>query len=406
MDDEFPPTPDLAELGLPDEFPPIRLPDLATLAQQARASAMLAKAREVAEWLDGREVSVKDHLLSAADIVVALHTLGWSGHEFEFRWDLAAELGFVDLGEDEAIPGPGLDDWPGGPDEMAIEVWDAAFEFVLTDAAWYEEDLDTDTDPELDPVGPTMMFVLFLAGAYGVPRDELSELVRDGLDRSHEDHDAVPGLLERLLELGAVQIDDEDVVRLTPLALSGMRERYVALGIDVPLVPPVEQMTAADLLAAAPALTSDEFGEEAVAWLALREPEQAGQELVGAAAAGDAVERMFAVQLIRSTGLGTEQLWRSAMTLPEVRPYAKTELPGEVPDIAEMAWLLTDSLAATGEIEDFSSAVPAGQEQEIFDAMWRLPHPEAGEVLTMIGAEHPDKKIAKSARKAAFKARS
>ncbi len=42
----------------------------------------------------------------------------------------------------------------------------------------------------------------------------------------------------------------------------------------------------------------------------------------------------------------------------------------------------------------------------MFDAMWRLPHPEAWDALTMIGAEHPDKKIAKAARKAAFKARS
>ena len=45
-------------------------------------------------------------------------------------------------------------------------------------------------------------------------------------------------------------------------------------------------------------------------------------------------------------------------------------------------------------------------EQEIFDAMWRLPHPDVQDVLTMIGEEHPDKKIAKAARKAAFKASS
>jgi hypothetical protein len=42
----------------------------------------------------------------------------------------------------------------------------------------------------------------------------------------------------------------------------------------------------------------------------------------------------------------------------------------------------------------------------MFGTMWRLPHPEAREVLTMIGEEHPDKKIAKAARKADFKARS
>lgn len=64
-------------------------------------------------------------------------------------------------------------------------------------------------------------------------------------------------------------------------------------------------------------------------------------------------------------------------------------------------------MAATGEIENaFPPAVPQEMVQEIFDAMWRLPHPDAREVLTMIGEEHPDKKIAKAARKAVFKASS
>jgi hypothetical protein len=38
--------------------------------------------------------------------------------------------------------------------------------------------------------------------------------------------------------------------------------------------------------------------------------------------------------------------------------------------------------------------------------MWRLDHPDVLEVLTLIGDHHPDKKIAKAARKAAFKATS
>jgi hypothetical protein len=50
-------------------------------------------------------------------------------------------------------------------------------------------------------------------------------------------------------------------------------------------------------------------------------------------------------------------------------------------------------------------AVPAGREQEIFEVMWRIPHPSADDVLSLLGAHHPDKTIAKAARKAAFKAR-
>lgn len=50
--------------------------------------------------------------------------------------------------------------------------------------------------------------------------------------------------------------------------------------------------------------------------------------------------------------------------------------------------------------------VPRGREELLFEAMARLPHPEVTEVLTVLGKAHPDKKIAKLARKAAYKAAS
>ena len=412
MDDESLLAPDPAELGLPDELPPIRLPDLATLARQARASAFLARVRKAATWLDGREVAVEDGLLSESDAAVAAGALGCSANEFELLWSVAEELDFIEVTEDEARLGEGLDDWPDGSDELVVEVWDIAFEFVQTESVWYDGDLDPETGPDLSPTGPAMMFGLFLAGGDGVPGDELRELVQAGLtDEPGEDpylgaDDPVPALLERLRELGAVEIDEE-IVRLTPLASRGMRERYVALGIDIALLPPVEQMTAAELIGAAPALSEEEFTAEARSWLALRSQEQAGTELLAAAAGGAAAERMLAVLLIKSNELDTESLWRSALDLPEMRPYAKTELGDTEQDVTDVAWLLTDVVAATGEVEEsFPPSVPHETAEQIFDAMWRLPHPEVRGVLTMVGEEHPDKQIAKAARKAAFKASS
>lgn len=403
MEDEFEFLPDPVDLGLPDELPPIRIPDLATLAQHACASALVAKARQAAAWFDGREVQVDEYQLSDADVAAASAELGWTGREFLFLVELAEELGFVEATETDLKPMEVLADEP----EEAVETWDRALEFVLVESVWWDGELEAGVDPDLSAAGPAVMFGLFLAADSGIPREELPELVRSGL--TDEDalavHDPVPALLDRLRDLGAVEIDD--TVRLTSLALWAMRERYVALGIDIAVLRPAEQMTAEDLLAAGPSLTEEELDTESRAWFALRSPEQAGEELLGATATGDAVERMFAVHLIKSNELGTERLWRSALEMPEMRPYAKVELPGEEPDVTEMAWLLTDVLAATGEVEEsFSSAVPAGREQEIFDAMWRLPHPDVWDVLTMIGEEHPDKKIAKAARKAAFKARS
>jgi hypothetical protein len=40
----------------------------------------------------------------------------------------------------------------------------------------------------------------------------------------------------------------------------------------------------------------------------------------------------------------------------------------------------------------------------MFELMARIPHPDAADVLTVIGRRHPDKKIAKLARKSAYKA--
>jgi hypothetical protein len=412
MDDEFLIGPDPAELGLPEELPPIRVPDFATMASQARGSAFLTKVHQVATWLDGREVVVEDYELSAADTAAATAALSCSGNEFEMLWELAEDLGFIEVTDDGARPAEGFKGWPGGSDDDVVDAWDAAFEFVLAESVWYDLDLDPETDPDLGPAGPAMMFGLFLAGGNGLPRNELSELVRAGLTEEPDEDpfeavgDPTPALLERLRELGAVEILEDDV-KLTPLALWGMRERYVALGVDVGVLPPVERMTATELLAAGALLGDEESASESRAWLALRTPEQAAQELISAAHRGDAFERMFAVHLIRSNDLGTESLWRSAMDVPEMRPYAKTELAGEEPDITDAAWLLTDLMAATGEVDNaFPPEVPHEMVQDMFDAMWRLPHPEVGEVLTMIGEEHPDKKIAKAARKAAFKARS
>jgi hypothetical protein len=50
--------------------------------------------------------------------------------------------------------------------------------------------------------------------------------------------------------------------------------------------------------------------------------------------------------------------------------------------------------------------VPAGREEQVIELMWRSDHPAAGQALEALGRHHPDKKIAKAARKAEFKARS
>ena len=137
--------------------------------------------------------------------------------------------------------------------------------------------------------------------------------------------------------------------------------------------------------------------------------------------------------MITELGALAEPAWREALGRIELRGYAKTalatlpggdpavaSLPGLEPDEHDVAWMLTDALAAEGwdDLSDdaghepealakrLGEAIPAGQELVVFELMARVPHPEAADVLTVIGRQHPDKKIAKLARKSAYKAAS
>ena len=124
-------------------------------------------------------------------------------------------------------------------------------------------------------------------------------------------------------------------------------------------------------------------------------------------------------------------MWREVLGQIELRAYAKAALaalsggdpavalpPGLEPDDHDLAWMITDALAAEGWDDPsddvgrepealakrLAEAVPAGQELAVFELMARVPHPDAADVLTVIGKHHPDKKIAKLARKSAYKA--
>jgi hypothetical protein len=144
---------------------------------------------------------------------------------------------------------------------------------------------------------------------------------------------------------------------------------------------------------------------------------------------------VLATGIATRVGPAAEPAWQDVMTVPELTPYAKvaltalaggvpgeTQLPGLELSPEDMAWMTTDVLAILvadsgtdeedepGEdyseelAEQLASTIPPGQEPMVFDLIARGTHPEAVEVLTMIGQYHPDKHVAKEARKCAYKA--
>lgn len=416
--------------GLPDRLPPLRLPPQEELVAAARASRMLASARRLAEWVgDGRPVT-EDGELTAADCPSAAQAVDLEvDHpvhqltdlpELAHLWELAEAVELIEIGIDQVTAGPAMEAWPGDPGEAgeddALDVWATGLAVAMTSLDLDAELYGEEEDVEFHGAGGAAIMALFLARSEGLPFAELSELigelmlVTDTWVAAHGDPAQV--LLGRLNDLGAVSVDDDEVVRLTPLASWAMWSQLQASDVEIELVPPVEEMTAADLVAAAEGFTEDELTAEAAAWLALRTSDDAAKELLAVAAIGDPADRMYATSVVTQLGSTVDPHWRAALEDPRLRSYAKLALSME-PVAEDVAWLLTDVLAATSDADgpeelaaQLSDAVPAGQEQEIFDIMWRLPHPSAGEVLTLLGAHHPDKQIAKAARKAAFKAAS
>jgi hypothetical protein len=104
-----------------------------------------------------------------------------------------------------------------------------------------------------------------------------------------------------MAEHHAIQIGDTDdgpVARLTPLGLAAVREQLVESGVEIPLLPDAEHMTAAQLISLAAGASEEEFTAETAAWLSYRTAESAARELLAVAAASDPASRILAVGVV------------------------------------------------------------------------------------------------------------
>jgi hypothetical protein len=455
-DDEDDELLDLKEaFGLPDQMAPLRLPAPPELAGLARHAPLMAQLRRLAWWLGAGRTVTEDEELASNDAIAAAAELGVDGARLPHLWWLALDAEFIELDEDEthAIPGEFAHAWDEGDDDEVLDIWEMVFALVIGDTLGSAAALDLDRSGELDfsGHGAALAVTLFLARPDGLPVAEVSEVIRTAATdelapvRAEEawqswvsaHGDPALLLLDLMAELHAIQIaDTEDgpVARLTPLGLAAVRTQLVESEVEIPLLPDPEQMTAAQLIAMADGASEEEFTAETTAWLSYRSAELAARELLTVAAASDPASRILAVGVVvTELGALAEPVWREALDRIELRGYAKAalatlpggdpaaaSLPGLEPDGQDLAWMITDALAAEGwdDLSDdaghepealaqrLGEAIPAGQEPAMFEMMARVPHPAAADVLTVIGRYHPDKKIAKLARKSAYKAAS
>ncbi|MEU6475859.1 hypothetical protein ABZ858_03015 [Streptomyces sp. NPDC047017] len=221
-------------------------------------------------------------------------------------------------------------------------------------------------------------------------------------------------------------VDETDVtrygmVRLTPLGLYGMRARLLEAGHDAPAVGDLADKGADALLDGTAVFPPAASHAETEQWLARREPLAAARELLAAARGADAgapLRRLRCQQALSLVGAVAEPALREVLDDPELGGLARVWLTerglADVPPPTQdlIFWLTIDTvaaqLAAEGESEELHALVQGLAEQHsgFFAAAWRVDHPQTADVLEAMGRLHPDKKIAKEARKAAFKARS
>lgn len=220
--------------------------------------------------------------------------------------------------------------------------------------------------------------------------------------------------------------DDTDVtrygmVRLTPLGLYGIRARLLEAGISAPAVGDLADKGADALLDGTSAFPPAAAQAETEQWLARREPLPAARELLAAARGADAgapLRRLRCQQALSLVGMEAEPALREVLDDAELGGLARVWLSEHgaadvpVPSEAMVFWLTIDTLAAQLAAEGNSAELQAlveglaQQHSGFFAAAWRVEHPATPDVLEAMGRLHPDKKVAKEARKAAFKARS
>ena len=446
-------------LGLPDVLPPIRLLPVSELAAQARTAPLARRLAALAGWIGptGRDVDEDGELLEAEAAEAAAAT-GADADDFAFLWEYALAVEWIVFdGDDEerVVPGETADDWAAGDDERVFAAWAATFAAVLGETLLLygpEPDFgdDGDDEEEFDFAGQgmAMAVLLFLARREGLTSEEFAEVLWENAYGEHDEDDEdaheeidearaeweadygdAAGLLLAKLKDTLAVTDENDEIRLTPLALAALHEQLVEAGVEIALLPPTAaELSGRELLAMAGGVSDAEFEAEARDWTTARGAEPAARELLELAATAEPGERMLAVAAVTAIGQPATPAWHDSLAAPQLRAYAKVALaqlagadgdgPAELPAGLEMtpddlAWVATDLLALAID-EDypdpddlavaFREAVPAGREQLLFEGMARGAHPDTVPVLNHLGEYHPDKQIAKAARTAAHKA--
>lgn len=285
---------------------------------------------------------------------------------------------------------------------------------------------------------PALAASMIVPDDMGEPTDDILEQVSDAMMRLDDQFRVLEpigiveyqpvdeALLAEEGENATPPADDDDVtrygmVKLTPLGLYGIRARMLDAGVAAPAIGDLVGKKADELLGGIAYYPEDAARGEVQLWLARRGAGGAATELLDAARGQDPqapLRRLHCQQALALVGAEAEPAVRAVLDDGELGGLARVWLAelgaADVPAPPEsmIFWLAVDTIAAQleadGDLDELQGLVEglSGQHSGFFDEVWRVDHPATADVLEAMGRLHSDKKLAKDARKAAFKARS
>ncbi|MGW3302714.1 hypothetical protein [Streptomyces rubiginosohelvolus] len=288
---------------------------------------------------------------------------------------------------------------------------------------------------------PALAASMIVPDDMGEPTDDILEQVSEAMMRLDDQFRLLEpiGIVEYrpvdealMVEEGeapdTVAGDEDDVtrygmVKLTPLGLYGVRARMLEAGVDAPAVGDLAGKGADALLDGIAHYPESAARAEIKLWLAgCADGEvSAAAELLAAARGADEggpLRRLHCQQALALAGPEAEPAVRAVLGDQELGGLARVWLAehgaADVPAPPEdmIFWLAIDTIAAhldaDGELDELQGLIEglSAQHSGFFDEVWRVDHPATADVLEAMGRLHSDKKAAKDARKAAFKARS
>ncbi|WP_069763017.1 hypothetical protein [Streptomyces sp. LUP47B] len=358
-------------------------------------------------WLTALETALADASVPDLDDLVDAMSSADAGGEIDFAsldWDPQAEQEFLDgvLGNLYLLTVS-----EDGPGDAPVPLPALAASMIVP------SDMGEPTNDVLEQVSDAMMRL----------DDQFRALEPVGIVEYQPVDEA---LMADADDEPAAVVDETDVsrygmVRLTPLGLYGLRSRLLEAGIPAPAVGDLADKGADALLDGTSTFPPSAAQAETEQWLDRREPLAAVRELLTAARGSDAgapLRRLRCQQALSLVGAVAEPALREVLDDAELGGLARVWLTergfGDVPAPSQdmVFWLTVDTiaaqLAAEGNSEELQGLVEglAQQHGGFFAAAWRVDHPATADVLEAMGRLHPDKRVAKEARKAAFKARS